>query len=80
MCCPILGIRADQSDWDRALVLPRTSDQSFPSGRSLIFSVSKREQVPAFALEVGHNGVPDRLGTAEHHLLAALIAAKDNLP
>jgi hypothetical protein len=73
-------IRADHSDRDRILVLPPTSDQSFASGPSLVFSVSKREQLPAFALKKGDSGAPDRLRTTEHHLLAALLADKDNLP
>jgi hypothetical protein len=73
-------IRADHSDRDRILVLPPTSDQSFASGPSLVFSVSKREQLPAFALEEGAGGAPDRLRTTQHHFLAALLADKDNLP
>ena len=62
------------------LVLPPTSDQSFASGPSLIFSISEREQVPACALEEGAGGAPDRLRTTEHHLFAALFAEKDHLP
>ena len=62
------------------LVLLPTSDQSFASGPSLIFSISEREQVPACALEEGAGGAPDRLGTTEYHLFAALIAEKDYAP
>jgi hypothetical protein len=71
---------AYHSDRDCVLVLPPTSDQSFASGPSLVFSVSEREQLPALTLKEGDSGVPDRLGTTEHHLLAALFADKDNLP
>jgi hypothetical protein len=71
---------AYHSDRDCVLVLPPTSDQSFASGPSLVFSVSEREQLPAFALKEGAGGAPDRLRTTEHHLLAALLADKDNLP
>jgi hypothetical protein len=71
---------AYHSDRDCVLVLPPTSDQSFASGPSLVFSVSKREQLPAVALEEGAGGAPDRLRTTQHHFLAALLADKDNLP
>ena len=56
------------------------SDQSFTSGPSLVFSVSERELLPAFAIKEGAGGAPDRLGTTEHHLFAALFAEKDHLP
>lgn len=61
-------------------ILPRPFEQSLPSGPSLVFSVGEREQLPAFALKECDSGVPDRLGTTEHHLFAALFAEKDNLP
>ncbi len=62
------------------LTLPRTSDQSSVPGSSLVLSVGEREQLPALALEEGAGGVPDRLGTAEHHLLAAPVADEDHAP
>jgi hypothetical protein len=55
-------------------------DQSFPSDPSLVLSISEREQLPAFALEEGAGGAPDRLGATQHYLLATLIADKDNVP
>jgi hypothetical protein len=61
-------------------VLRPASDQSYASGPSLVFSVSEREQLPAFALKEGAGGAPDRLGTTKHHLFTALFAEKDHLP
>ena len=62
------------------LVLRPTSDQSFASGPSLVFSVSERELLPAFAIKEGAGGAPDRLRTTKHHLLAALFADEDHAP
>jgi hypothetical protein len=60
--------------------LPPTRDQASLSAQVLVFPVSKREHLPAFALEERASRVPDRLGAAEDHLLAALFTEKDDLP
>lgn len=53
-------------------------DQAPLSAQVLVFPVSKRKHLTAFALEEGDRRAPDRHGTAEYHLLAALVADEDH--
>jgi hypothetical protein len=61
------------------VVLPRTPDQSFHPGPSLVLPVGERERLPTLALEEGDRRAPDRHGTAEYHLLAALVADENHV-
>ena len=61
-------------------LLPPTPDQAPLSAPVLVFPVSKRKHLPAFALKERVSRVPDRLGSAEDHLLAALFTEKDDFP
>ncbi len=61
-------------------LLPPTPDQAPLSAPVLVFPVSERKHLPAFALEERASRVPNRFGSAEDYLLTALFTEKDNSP
>jgi hypothetical protein len=70
------GERADQ---DRAPVLLWAYDQPSLPAPSFVLPVGEREQLPTLTLKERDRRAPDRLRTAEYHLLAALVADEDHV-